>query len=125
MKTIGIVCISLLGGFVGRTLVPAAKSTLNEIHFAKDGAECDLTARGLHIKWKDGREVNLEGNGLEMRAGPHSITLASDQVVDASYLILDGRVWHAPSTRNKITLLADLASVGVIDLNKIEDHQPN
>ena len=129
MKTIGMICLSVFSGFAGGIVAhiyfPTVQSTSHEIHLTDNSGQCDLTSRGLHIKWKDGREVDLTGQHLELISQNHHVTLGASDVAKASYLVLDGKVWNAPSNRNKIELLTNLAGTGELDFNQIEDHQPN
>jgi hypothetical protein len=132
MKLAGIVCLSLLSGIAGGVAsriffpVPVAQSSNHEIHLADGSSQCDLTSRGLHIKWNDGREIRLDARALDMRSNHHLVTLAASDTkgVDASFLVLDGRVWYAPSSRNRTALLTELVSMGDIDFNQIENDQP-
>ena len=132
MKLLGLICLSILsgviGGLVDHFIAPPAAAQMDnhEIHLADGFSRCDLTSRGLRVKWNDGREINLDARALELRSERHSITLAVSDLkeIDASYLVLDGRVWSAPSSRDKTALLAGLAMLGEIDFNQIENRQP-
>jgi hypothetical protein len=132
MKLAGIVCLSLLSGIAGgvasRVFFPlaVAQSTNHEIHLADGSSQCELTSRGLHVKWSDGREIRLDARALQMRSNGHSVTLAAAdrKGIDASFLVLDGRVWYAPSSRNRTALLNELVFMGDIDFNQIENDQP-
>ncbi len=132
MKLAGIVCLSLLSGIAGgvasRTFFPLAiaQSTNHEIHLADGLSQCDLTSRGLRVKWNDGREIRLDARALNMRSNHHVVTLAASDIngVDASFLVLDGRLWYAPSSRNRAALLKELVFMGDIDFNQIENDQP-
>ena len=135
MKVAGIVCLSLLGGVVGGVgsrmffAPPVAQSQNHEIHLADGTSECDLTSRGLHVKWNDGREVRIEPSGVSISSTHHYINLAATDLkeIDAAFLVMDGKVWHAPSRRDRNALgalIAGLAGVGEIDLKQVEPDQP-
>jgi hypothetical protein len=136
LKATGVVCLSLLSGIVGGIVshlfftpstVPSSEPFSHEIHLSNNSSECDLTSSGLRIKWKDGREVWLDGSGLQMSTAQHHLKLAASDLkeINASYLVLDGRVWHAPSTRKKLDLVVGLAAAGEINPDNVENHQPN
>ena len=119
--------ISLLAGFIGgvfanRMMMPSddhiasliQNKNLRHLTLGDDsGGHMSLDARGLSIKWKDGREASLSGNGLDMRCGKHHVTLGAynKEPLDAAYLVLDGRVWRAPSRIKTLKVLTGLGCV--------------
>lgn len=132
--------VSLVAGFIGgvfgtRVMMPSDDYIASVVQ-TKDlrhltlgnysGEHMSLDAQGLRIQWGDGREVSLHGSGLDMTCGKHHVTLGAynKDPLDAAYLVLDGRVWHAPSQVSTIKVLAGLSAMGDIDLSDIEDNQP-
>jgi hypothetical protein len=131
MNVAGIVCLSLLSGLAGgvasRELFPSPyQPTSREVHLDDGSSQCDLTSRGLRVRRPDGQEIEIGYGALVIRGGRHRITLAASDLkeIDASYLVMDGRVWSAPSNRDKVSLLTGLAAVGEIDIKQIESPQP-
>jgi hypothetical protein len=90
------------------------------------GEHMYLTSHGLRIRWPDGREVSLDGADLSMTCGKHHVTLGAynKDPLDAAYLVLDGRVWRAPSSVTTLKVLYGLNTLGLMDLTDVEDNQP-
>src|SRR5689334_1948081 len=131
MKNIGVLSMCLMAGFIGGTLsrsvapAPARPAPdhidLSDQHGShcdlspqgvylrdRNGSRCELSALGVHVRWANGREVWLDGQGVRMECGSHFVNLGADDKgpLDASYLVLDGRVWHAPSSTSTVKVLA-------------------
>jgi len=145
MKSTGVVLLCLLSGVVGGAISSRLAPSFDPLGAGeiragviragvivlqdsdKNGSlETQLTSDGLQMKWKDG-QVDLDPHGLMVRTAHHFIKLGLSDMkeLNASYLVLDGRVWHAPSTRNKLDLLVNLSATGEINPKMIEDQQPN